>query len=122
VGRASAPGQVGRRLLEGLLQRDLPDQAARTVNNAVHWLYGLGWGAAYGVVAGSLSRRRGLGPAFGSLVWLSGYAVLPLAKLYRPIWEYDAKSLAKDLSAHLVYGTVTAAAFARVLRPNQKPD
>jgi hypothetical protein len=44
-------------------------------------------------------------------VWLSGYVVLPLAHLYKPIWEYDPKTLAQDLSAHLVYGLTTAAAF-----------
>jgi len=40
--------------------------------------------------------------------------VLPLAKVYKPIWQYDARTLAKDLSAHLAYGIGTAAAF-RVL-------
>jgi hypothetical protein len=34
-----------------------------------------------------------------------------LAKLYKPIWEYDPKTLADDLSAHLVYGVGTATAF-----------
>ncbi|MBV8998035.1 MAG: hypothetical protein JO304_03180, partial [Solirubrobacterales bacterium] len=33
---------------------------------------------------------------------------LPAAKLYQPIWDYDAKTLANDLSAHLVYGLATA--------------
>jgi hypothetical protein len=42
--------------------------------------------------------------------------VLPLVKLYKPIWEYDRTTLAKDLSAHLVYGIGTAAAF-RLLDP-----
>ena len=40
--------------------------------------------------------------------------LLPAAKLYKPIWEYDRKTLAKDLGAHLVYGLATASAF-RVL-------
>jgi hypothetical protein len=115
----SAPGQVGRRLLEGFVQHELPDQAARPLNNAVHWLYGLGWAAAYSLVAASMPTRRGLGLAFGSLVWLSGYAVLPLGGLYQPIWEYDAKTLAKDLGAHLVYGTVTAAILTRTLAPRR---
>ncbi len=39
------------------------------------------------------------------------YVVLPAAKLYQPIWTYDVKTLADDLSAHLVYGLVTAAAW-----------
>ena len=42
-------------------------------------------------------------------MWGAGYIVLPLLKLYEPIWEYDGKTLAKDLSAHLVYGLGTAA-------------
>jgi hypothetical protein len=32
-----------------------------------------------------------------------------IAQLGEPIWEYDYKTLAKDLSAHLVYGLATAA-------------
>ena len=31
--------------------------------------------------------------------------------VYKPIWEYDAKTLAEDLTAHLAYGTGTGTAF-----------
>ena len=41
-------------------------------------------------------------------VWASDYVVLPAAKLYKPLWKYDLKTLAQDLSAHLVYGLATA--------------
>lgn len=41
----------------------------------------------------------------------ASYAVLPSAGLYKPIWEYDGDTLFKDLTAHLVYGLGTAAAF-----------
>jgi hypothetical protein len=41
---------------------------------------------------------------------------LPILKLYKPIWEYDAKTLGDDLSAHLVYGLATAAAFRALSR------
>jgi hypothetical protein len=34
-----------------------------------------------------------------------------MAKVYKPIWEYDARTLARDLGAHMVYGFVTAAAL-----------
>jgi hypothetical protein len=40
-----------------------------------------------------------------------GYVVLPEGGIYKPIWEYDAKTLARDLSAHLAYGTGPGAAF-----------
>ncbi len=109
---AAPPAQVGKRVIEGLLQRELPESWAGPTNNVVHWAYGIMWGAGYGVVAGSLPTPKVRnGPVLGTLVWGSGYVVLPLAKLYKPIWEYDATTLAKDLSAHLAFGLGTAGAF-----------
>jgi hypothetical protein len=109
---APAPAQVGKRLVEGLFRREVPPQRAALVNNITHWAYGMLGGAQYGIVAGSLSTPRvRYGLPFGASVWATGYAVLPAAKLYKPIWEYDRKTLANDLSAHLVYGSGTATAF-----------
>ena len=54
------------------------------------------------------TRALALGPA----AWLASYVVLPLAKVYKPIWKYDARALGRDLSAHLVFGIATGAAFA----------
>ena len=109
---APAPAQIGRRIVEGVFRIELPASRARLVNNVMHWIYGVAWGAQYGVAAASVRRRPRLrGPLFGASVWLSGYVVLPLAKLYKPIWEYDASTLAKDLAPHLAYGTVTAKVF-----------
>ena len=39
------------------------------------------------------------------------YTALPLAGLYKPIWKYDAKTLAWDLGAHLAYGAGTGTTF-----------
>ena len=49
------------------------------------------------------------GLPFGAAVWAGGYVVLPLLGVYKPIWKYDLETLEKDLSAHLVFGTATAA-------------
>jgi hypothetical protein len=49
-------------------------------------------------------------------VWLAGYARLPLAGVYKPIWESDARTLGKDLSADLVYGVTTSAVCAALTR------
>jgi hypothetical protein len=111
--KASAPGQVGKKVEQLVSRRSPPDRWARPTTNLVHWATGAGWGLQYAAVAGRLSkypllRAAALGPA----AWLSGYAVLPLAGVYQPIWKYDARTLGKDLSAHLVYGAVTSAAFA----------
>ncbi len=118
---AAAPAQVGRRIVEGLFQVELAPRWARSANNAMHWAYGLMWGAQYSVVAGSAPVPRvAYGLLLAPVAWGSGYVVLPLAKLYQPIWEYDAATLAKDLSAHVVYGLTTAAAF-RALWPGRAP-
>jgi hypothetical protein len=115
--QAPAPALVGKRLVEGLFGVELPDDRAALVNNVTHWGYGIVGGAPYGLVVGSLARNRvWFGVPFGAGVWGSGYVVLPAAGLYQPIWEYDRRTLANDLSAHLVYGLTTAAAF-RLLSP-----
>ena len=111
---APAPAHVGKRLVEGLFAIQLPPQRARLVNNVTHWGFGILSGAGYGLVAGSLpSPRIAYGLPFGAGVWAGGYVVLPAAKLYEPIWKYDVKTLANDLSAHLVYGLATGAAYSR---------
>jgi len=115
--QAPAPAQVGKRLVEGLFQRELSDRHAPLVNNVTHWGYGVLGGGLYGLVVGSLPRNRvWFGLPFGAGVWGSGYVVLPAAGLYQPIWEYDRRTLANDLSAHLVYGLTTAAVFAVLSR------
>jgi hypothetical protein len=47
-------------------------------------------------------RRRGLDQR----------VVLPRLGVYHDIWKYDLGTLEKDLSAHLVLGTATAAAYS----------
>ena len=114
---ASAPGQVGKLLLERLLGHEAPDSWARSTQNAMHWAMGIGWSAQFGFVM-RLTRRSSWawGLAFGPVVWLSSYLVLPLMKIYKPIWRYDAKALTQDLSAHLVYGLTAATVFAAMAR------
>jgi hypothetical protein len=75
------------------------------------------WGALYGTLAGSLRRPHPLyGVPFGAAVWASGYIVMPQSGLYKPIWEYDAKTLAWDLCGHLAYGAGTGTAFSLLTR------
>jgi len=110
--QASAPAQLGKRLFEAFFQHELAPQWAPLTNNIMHWWYGLAWASVYGLVAGSSSQPRvRWGFPFGCLVWGLSYVILPLAQVYKPIWQYDLPTLGKDLSAHLVYGVGTAATF-----------
>jgi hypothetical protein len=109
---APDPGQVAKRVLEGFSQRKLPDRSAWLTSTIAHWAYGSAAGAAYGILAGSLpTPHPEYGVPFGAAVFAGDYIALPAAGLYKPIWEYDAKTLAWDLSAHLAYGADTGTAF-----------
>ena len=81
------------------------------------WAYGMLNGALYGICRSAAGPAADLVRApFGAAVWAVDYAVLPAAMLYKPVWDYDRKTLANDLSAHLVYGTA-AATTLRLISP-----
>jgi hypothetical protein len=114
--QASAPGQLGQKALRIVTREQPPDKWARATTNVLHWATGIGWGVQYGALASKTTRHPllravGLGP----VAWAASYVLLGLAKVYKPIWEYDAETLGKDLSAHLVYGATASTTFA-VLR------
>ena len=109
---APDPGQVAKRVLEGFTQRKLPDRSAWLTSTIAHWAYGSAAGAAYGILAGSLpTPHPQYGVPFGAAVFAGDYIALPAAGLYKPIWDYDAKTVAWDLGAHLAYGAGTGIAF-----------
>jgi hypothetical protein len=109
---APDPGKFAKKAVEGITQRELPDRWAWPVSTAMHWGYGSSAAALYGIVAGSLREPHPVyGLPFGAAVWASSYVILPEAMIYKPIWEYDAKTLARDLAGHLAYGAGTGTAF-----------
>lgn len=114
---SNTPAEVGRRIVEGVLRREVPEERMDALNNAMHVLYGTSWGAVYGIVQASRrprSPRHGL--AFGLAVWGVSLVQLPAMKLAPPVWEYPPDELAADVSFHLVYGLSVAAAFAAIDR------
>jgi uncharacterized membrane protein YagU involved in acid resistance len=83
------------------------------MTNAVHWVTGIGWGMQYGLVVRKLPGGGWAGAlVLGPVVWLSSYVILGGLGVYKPIWQYDAQTLGKDLLAHLVYGSSVALSFA----------
>ena len=117
---APGPALVAKELLEAVLKRDVPPRYARALNNVTHWGFGLAAGGGYGLLVGSRPAPKvWAGPPFGAAVWASGYVVLPLLGVYQPIWKYHLDTLAKDLAAHLVFGTTTAAAFRVIAKESR---
>jgi hypothetical protein len=54
--------------------------------------------------------------AAGAVAGAAGTARSSRWWAYKPIWAYDAQTLANDLSAHLVFGSTTSAVFAALTR------
>lgn len=107
---APAPARVGK-ILAQKAHVDLPDSLAPLTNNVVHWSTGVSWGVAAAMlrpVPGVGAIRAGV--LAGVAAWTTSYAVLPKLGVYKPITEYDPKTLWKDLSAHLVFGSAVGAA------------
>jgi len=116
--KAPAPALVAKHFLERVLGHEVPARYARFLDNATHWAFGLATGAAYGLITGEHKPKVWYGLPFGAAVWAAGYVVLPELGVYKPIWKYDLKTLRNDLSAHLVFGTATAATFCLLDRGN----
>jgi hypothetical protein len=112
---SSTPAEVGRRIIEGVLGREVPEERMEQLNTAMHCLYGTSWGAVYRIVAGGrrASPLRG-GLLFGAAVWGASLVHLPAMGLSPPVWEMPPSSIAPDLGFHLAYGIGVAGAF-RVL-------
>lgn len=113
--QASVPAQVARKLILRLTGRDVPPDKIGALTNVVHWGYGVGWGAVFGLTAGagrSAMIRRGL--VFGTGVWGASYVLLVPLGFYEPPWRYTPEELAMDLSYHLAYGGGVGAAYAVV--------
>ena len=116
-GPSNVPGEVGKRVLEGVFQREVSDEQVEQLTNPVHVIYGVSWGPLYGIVQSSLSRGSGRhGLAFGTAVWGASLVQLPAMKLAPPVWEMSPSSIALDLSYHLVYGIGVAAGYAAIDR------
>jgi hypothetical protein len=108
---AAAPARTAKAIADqaGV---ELPEASARALNNAVHWMTGLAWGQAHGIASwatGVSNPMLGLGTAV--MAWATSYVVLPRLGVYQKMSEYEIEVLWKDLSAHLVFGTVLGLVF-----------
>jgi uncharacterized membrane protein len=112
-GEASeAPGKVGERML-GAFGVKVRKEQRPPLNTAMHILYGSSWGKVFGLALGRGERAPGTAPgfAFGAGVWGVSLAMLPALGLADAPWKQSPAALAQDLGFHLVYGSVTAAAY-----------
>ena len=106
---ASMPAQVGRRISEGVFHHKVPPERIPLLTHGMHWAYGTGWGAIYGLIEGTFGGRSlRQGALFGAGVWAMSYVQLVPMGLYQLPWKYPPKSIAMELGFHLAYGVGVA--------------
>jgi uncharacterized membrane protein len=110
---SEVPGEVGRRIIEGVFGRQVPGDKRGALNQGMHAVYGTQWGLPFGLAVGSLRRapRASDGVVLGLAVWAIGLAELPALGLAPAPWKQSPADLATDLGFHLVYGAATGAAY-----------
>ncbi len=114
---ASAPAQVGYRLVKGLFGTELGPEWIGRMTQITHFGYGTAWGLLFGLVQGTVDGPPiALGLAFGLFVWAGGYPPLIAMGLYKPPWKYPAGTVALEISYHLLYGLTTGLAFEALTR------
>jgi hypothetical protein len=95
------------------LERSIDEETRETAGDVVHWTYGTAWGIFYGIMQGtSKLPHMAHGLFFGGLVGGVGAAVLPAMRLAPPPRERPPQQMAMNMGMHLLYGVVTALAFA----------
>ena len=111
--------KVARKVAEPL-GIGLDSEERKNAGEAVHWTYGIFWGAVFGV----LHDRVPIPPLLHGLLFgaalgvLSETAVLPALKLAAPANAYPVDTHLAGLASHLIYGATAERSytlFKRVL-------
>lgn len=107
-------GEVADRLVEGLAaQPPLSEEAKPVAAKAVHWSYGAGWGAAFGVVQASLKPpTMPMALLWGALVGAVSATAMPWMHLQLSPSERPAVLTGANFGYHLVYGAVMGVAWS----------
>ena len=89
---------------------DPPDEAAKDVTVAAHFIYGAGCGAL--LAAAEPRPSKTVGAAAGLVVWVASYmGWIPALNLLKPATRHPFRRNALMIGVHVVWGTATAAAM-----------
>ena len=90
-------------------ERPLTPREKQLGGPVMHYLFGAGMGAVYGLLSSVWPGvRRGAGVPFGVAVWaVADEVALPLLGLAHPPQAYPLRTHAEMLAAHVVFGYTT---------------
>lgn len=98
--------------LDEKTQRQVPDIAEKAAANSLHFSYGTSGGVLYALLRPEAGNAFLEGAALGLSVWAVGYlGWLPAAGITPPVTEQSPEQNASSILQHLLYGTITVAAY-----------
>jgi hypothetical protein len=104
----TAPEQVIARLEELGLLDDPSPETRRVLTAVAHLAYGVGVGAALGILRrerGGVAEETAVGTALGILAWGANWTVLlPSTGVHRPPWKERTPKVLLPILDHAVYG------------------
>ena len=103
--KQTPPEAILKQRVAGLFRR-VPRGRRRATVELIHWGYGAGGGAAFGILPDAVRRRAWAGPVYGLGVWLGfemGIAPVLGLKQAKRLRVQERVALAAD---HLLYGLV----------------
>lgn len=101
--------QVAQTVSRTVAGEELPDENKQLAGAAVHYAFGAGMGALYGLLSEVAPvTRTGFGLGYAVALWLAADEMMvPALKLSKPPNEYPLSKHLEGLGAHLVYGATT---------------
>ncbi len=115
----TATATVARRVAQGLMARDLSDEAKGRAAMAVHFGWGSMWGGLYGILGESFpSLRSPIGMvAYSTAVWgVSDNVILPAFHLSAWPQAYPPRNHAYAWAAHIAYGAALWGSYEAIQR------
>ena len=117
----TAPEQVIAKLEEVGLLDDPSPETRRILTAVAHLAYGVGIGAALGLLRreqGEVAEETAVGTALGLLAWGANWTVLlPSTGVHRPPWKERTPEVLLPILDHAVYGAAWGLLY-RALRSN----
>jgi uncharacterized protein DUF1440 len=107
-----------RRVARAALGKELPEDQARQLGNAVHWGYGIFCGSFYGILRNRLpAMAAAAGLPFGVALDVFGEGILlPAFNLSPPATEFPVSTHLRDVTAHSAYAATAECVCATLSR------
>lgn len=116
----TAPEQVVARLEELKMVHDWSPPARRALAVAAHLAYGVGTGAAFGLLRrerGGKAEEAAVGSALGILAWGAGWSTwLPLTGVHEPPWKQRTAKVLLPVLDHAFFGVVWGLLYRMLAR------